>query len=76
MPEAADLAGGGVQGLGLDGVAQGGHEVLVVLDVMPGEEDGAEHFAGFEEVVEVGAAVAGAEGAGALWVEGAGVVGV
>jgi hypothetical protein len=44
-------------------------EALVVGEVVVGEEDGAEHFVGLEEVAEVAAAVAAGE-AGAVFFDG------
>ena len=56
-------------------VAQAAHQVLVVLEVVPGQQHRAEHLLGAEQVVQIGAAVAGAGGAGAGRVERAGIVG-
>lgn len=56
--------------------AEAGHQVLVVLQIVPGQQHGGEDFARFHKVVQVGAAVALAGRAVAGGVQRAGVVGV
>src|SRR4051812_24637874 len=47
----------GVERAAFDGGAQAAHDVLVILEIVPGEQHGAEDLLAADEMVEIGTAV-------------------